>query len=196
MVNQLDSDELVEPHVRGTCNAGSVEPQSALLVVIPEVEPLVGRLRAELDEHAALGVPAHITIMAPFLPPATIDDDVHAALREITGAVPAFDVRFEELGWFRDDVFWLAPEPTDPFIALTEAVRERFGLEPYQGEHGTEIVPHLTVGYRGPVERLRAAAAEVRRGLPTTAPVRGMRLLTGTTDLASWTTVAEFSLTG
>lgn len=45
-----------------------MEPRSAVIVPVPAAEPLVGPLRAELDSHAGIGVPAHVTVMAPFLP--------------------------------------------------------------------------------------------------------------------------------
>ncbi|OLT11498.1 hypothetical protein BJF78_04905 [Pseudonocardia sp. CNS-139] len=172
-----------------------MEYRSALLVIVPEAEPLVGPLRAALDGNAALGVRAHVTVMAPFLPPAEIDDGVHAALREIAAGVPAFDVRFAGVGWF-DESVWLVPEPAAPFVTLTRAVAARFGLRPYGGEYGDDVVPHLTVGHRAPAQRLRAAAAEVERGLPLMAPVRTLSLLTGTEKEESWRVVAEFPLTG
>jgi 2'-5' RNA ligase len=169
---------------------------SALIVPVPEAEPLVGRLRAELDASAALGVPAHVTIMFPFVPPAAIDDAVLAAAREIFAAVPAFEVRFPRVKWFDDDVVWLAPEPAEPFVALTEAVRARFGLDPYEGAHGPGVVPHLTVGNGAPLPRLRDVAAELETGLPVRASVRSVRLAAGRETPGSWRTVAEFSLSG
>jgi hypothetical protein len=45
--------------------------ESAIVVRIPETERLVGRFRADLDVAAALGVPAHVTVLAPFVPPAS-----------------------------------------------------------------------------------------------------------------------------
>ena len=39
--------------------------ESALLVAVPEAEPLVGALRLVHDPSAAVGVPAHITILLP-----------------------------------------------------------------------------------------------------------------------------------
>jgi hypothetical protein len=42
--------------------------ETALIVEVPAAEPAVGHYRAELDANAGLGIPAHITILAPFLP--------------------------------------------------------------------------------------------------------------------------------
>ena len=172
-----------------------VEPAlSAVVVAVPEAEPLVGDLRAALDPAATLGVPAHVTIMFPFVPPAALDDAAHATLAELFAAVPAFDARFERVAWFDEDVVWLAPEPSAPFVTMTRTLGERFGLQPYGGEHGTDVVPHLTVGHGGPVPRLRAAAAGLERGLPVRTAVRSVRLMAGSRTPGSWTTVAEYSL--
>jgi hypothetical protein len=90
----------------------------------------------------------------------------------------------------------VAPEPAEPFVALTRAVSSRFGLKPYDGEHGDGVVPHLTIGHRAPIERLRAAEAEVAAGPPVRAAVRSALLMTGTRDPGSWTTLAELPLGG
>ena len=50
-----------------------MEPElSAVIVPVPEVEPPVRDLRRELDPSAAGGVPAHVTVMYPFLAPRTV----------------------------------------------------------------------------------------------------------------------------
>ena len=139
-----------------------------MIVPVPAAEPLVGALRAELDGHA---VPAHVTVMAPFLPTAALDAATVAELAATVATVPAFDVEFRAVCWFDERLVWLAPEPAGPFVELTRAVGDRFGLLPYGGEHGAEPVPHLTVAYDAPVERLRAAAAELARGLPVSTRI-------------------------
>jgi 2'-5' RNA ligase len=166
---------------------------SAVVVPVPEAEHRVGALRSTLDPSAVLGVPAHVTIMFPFVPPAHIDDDVLATLADVFAAAPAFEVEFSTTGWFEDAVWW-APEPAAPFVALTHAVSARFGLEPYEGVHGDGIVPHLTIGHRAPIEQLRAAEAEVAAGPPVRAAVRSALLMTGSRTPASWTTLAELPL--
>jgi len=169
-----------------------VEPElTAVIVAVPGAEPLVGDLRSELDVHAAGGVPAHVTVLFPFLPLSGIDVP---ALRKVIAATPAFTVTFRRVGWFGDDVVWLAPEPADPFVALALAVRERFGTVPYGGEHGPEPVPHLTVGHQAPLPRLRDAAAQLEAGLPFRAEIRAAQLVVGSREPDSWRTVAELPL--
>ncbi|MBN9098258.1 MAG: 2'-5' RNA ligase family protein [Pseudonocardia sp.] len=171
---------------------GPVEPElTAVVVPVAEAEPLVRDLRLELDASAARGVPAHVTVLFPFLPLAEID---LPALREVVAATPSFTATFCRVDWFGDDVVWLAPEPADPFVRLTLAVQERFGAVPYGGEHGREPVPHLTVGHDAPLPRLRAVAAHLETGLPFTAEIRAAQLLAGSRLPDSWRTVARLPL--
>lgn len=59
---------------------------TALVIVVPEAEPAVAPWRAALDRAASLGVPAHITVLYPFLSPERIGDSVLDGLRELRRA--------------------------------------------------------------------------------------------------------------
>jgi 2'-5' RNA ligase superfamily len=170
--------------------------ESAVLVPVPEAEPAVGRHRARLDRAAAQGVPAHVTVLYPFVPPAEITAATIEALAAAVGCVAAFDCRFAVTAWFGEEVVWLAPRPDAPFRALTRAVCAAFpGYLPYRGAHD-DAVPHLTIGDRPPggASDLRAAEADVLRALPVRARISRAWLMTGTSEPDSWHTVAELPL--
>src|SRR6266851_12557 len=135
----------VRRHATPTGDTWPVQPtESAVVVRTPEAEALVGR--ADLDVAAGLGVPAHVTVLAPFVAPNLLGDEMIGALAEAIGSVRSFDVTFARVAWFDRSVLWLAPEPAEPFQALTDAVWRRFpDCPPYRGEH-QDVVPHLTVG--------------------------------------------------
>ena len=78
--------------------------QSALIVAVPEAEPAVGALRARYDSSASWGVPAHITLLYPFLPPGAITVDVLSAIQQIVWAVPRFRLSLTRVAWFGDRV--------------------------------------------------------------------------------------------
>ena len=61
------------------------ELESALLLLVPVAEAAVGAQRARLDSSARDGVPAHVTVLYPFLPPAEIGPGPVAG----SGIVPA-----------------------------------------------------------------------------------------------------------
>jgi hypothetical protein len=168
--------------------------ESAVLVLIPEAESAVASYRAELDEAAGLGVPAHVTVLSPFVPPERVDEAVISALQGAVRSVPAFDVTFARLRWFDKSVLWLAPEPAEPFLALTAAVRRTFpGYEPYGGEIA-DVVPHLTVGLNQAGDVLDSASRAIEPSLPVTARVSKAVLMQGSQQPMSWTVVANLPL--
>ena len=168
-------------------------PQSALIVEIPEAEPAVGPLRDRLDANARLGVPAHVTVVYPFAPPATIDAAARQRLTDLFGSVPSFGVRLDRTGWFGPDVLWLGPADPAPFRVLTERVVAAFpAYPPFEGRFA-EVIAHLTVGQGQPVGELRAAEEAVRAGLPIEATVRAVTLLTSEPG-RRWQRAARFSL--
>ena len=87
------------------------ETESAVLVPVPEAERVVSRHRARLDGAAALGVPAHVTVLFPFVPPSAITATTLESLAAAVASVGAFDCEFAVTAWFGSDVLWLAPRP-------------------------------------------------------------------------------------
>ena len=67
--------------------------QSALIVTIPEAEEAVGLHRAQFDEPAGFGIPAHVTVLSPFLPPAEVDAHVVGTLAAASKAGAAKPIR-------------------------------------------------------------------------------------------------------
>jgi 2'-5' RNA ligase len=101
------------------------------------------------------GVPPHVTLLIPAPP------DMGAAEAALTEFSP-FDVTFRQLDRF-PGTLWLAPEPTTPFVAMTEALVRQFpDHPPYEGMFET-VTPHLTVAQG---EDLDEAAAALTKRLP------------------------------
>ena len=168
--------------------------ETAVVVRIPEAEHIVGPLRARLDPAAALGVPAHVTVLAPFVPPGGLNDAARSALAAAVASVSAFDVTFARVAWFAREVVWLAPDPAAPFGALTKAVWDRFPACPPYGGAFPDVVPHLTIGADQPAEVLGAAGNAVESGLPISARITTVTLMEGSREPDSWRVVAEFPL--
>jgi 2'-5' RNA ligase len=163
-------------------------------VPVPEAEPLVEPWRSRYDATSSAGLPAHITIVFPFVPPERVDEEVANDLRRMLGAVPAFDFSLVRTARFPDaGVLYLVPEPREPFVRLIDAVTSRYPEhQPYEGVHA-EIIPHLTV------VRVRDAGDdpgvldEVDRaivdGLPIAARVGELWLMAGD---GRWETMERF----
>lgn len=168
--------------------------RSALVVLIPEAGREVEAARTSLDSGAALGVPAHVTVLFPFMPAGDIDDDVLVELSTVFCGVPSFDAVFDTVGWFGESVVFLAPWSGAEFCRLTEAVVTRWPQwPPYEGVYDGSS-PHLTIGDSGSVDDLRAAAESVVGRLPITSRVSEVNLFVGTSKPGSWSSQAKFPL--
>ncbi len=120
-----------------------------MLLPVPAAEPAVGPHRARLDAAARDGVPAHLTVLYPFLPPDQVDDAVLAALGRLFAGFPAFAFTLDRVAWFGEQVVWLAPHDPAPFRAIMTATCAAYpDCPPYGGQH-TEVIPHLTLGHLG-----------------------------------------------
>jgi hypothetical protein len=174
--------------------------ETALLLPVPAAEPAVGQHRARLDEAARDGVPAHITVLYPFLPPAGIDEALLASLGTMFAGHAAFGFTLDKVGWFSEETVWLGPRAAAPFSALTGLIAAAFpSCPPYGGQHA-EVIPHLTIGHLGGPQALRAAAESVRPRLPIEAVATEVILMAGPrpgnpdTPPGQWRTIAAFPL--
>ena len=99
-------------------------------------------------------LPPHVTVLYP------APDDVVAIARALE-PFDQFDVTFARLDRF-PGTLWLAPEPAEPFMAMTEAMVSRFPRrQPYGGVFRS-VIPHLTVAQAS----LDDMAAQVEPLLP------------------------------
>ena len=70
------------------------------------------------------GVPVHITLIFPFMTAADLDADLIAEVSALIGTATSFRFALQETDRFPAALF-LAPNPAEPFIRLTEAITER-----------------------------------------------------------------------
>jgi 2'-5' RNA ligase len=167
-----------------------------VIVPVPAADPLVDRHRRHLDAAASWGVPAHISVLYPFVEPAEVDDQVIAALAAAIGSVAAFDCCFERTGWFGEEGVWLDPEPAGWFRDLTKAVWSAFpDHAPYGGAHD-DVIPHLTIAERrlGDLAAVQAAERAVQTGLPLSTRIERVLLIAGTQARSSWRILHELPL--
>jgi 2'-5' RNA ligase len=169
--------------------------QSALLVPVPEAEPLVGAWRAVHDPSARTGVPAHITLVVPWIPPEQIKQEHLEELEGLVGGEEPFEYSLDRVSWFGERVLWLAPTPAGPFKRLTTVLADRFDTPPWQGEFA-EVVPHLTVGLAGHARgsTLSDAAEDLAAKLPVNCRAEEVDVMCG--DGANWETVRRVFLKG
>jgi len=120
-----------------------------------------------MDPSAAAGIPAHVTLLYPFMPVDGLDDEVRRKVGRIVAAEPSFTVNFRDIARF-PNVVYLPPEPPDPFRRMTTALAQEFpDYPPYEGVYET-LIPHLTVAQDVPDDYYAAA----EHALPQALPVR------------------------
>jgi 2'-5' RNA ligase len=151
--------------------------ESAVVIGVPEAAPLVEGWRRQHTYDGPLGVPAHVTLLYPFVPAERIDD-AKPRVAQIVAQAPVFDAVFRRTARF-PSVLYLAPEPAERFLALTKAlVAEWPEHPPYAGAVDVDgVIPHLTVAESEDARLLDAIAAELEPKLPIETHVDSAALL-------------------
>lgn len=180
---------------RGRGSFFTSEPQSAVLVPVPEAEVLVGAWRALNDPRATTGVPAHITLILPWVPPEQLKAEHFEELDDLLADQLCFPYTLERACWFGERVLWLAPTPAEPFKRLTARLADHFDTPPWEGKFD-EVVPHLTVGLAGhaPGPSLADAEADISARLPLRCEARQVDVMCG--DGRRWSVVHQVPLRG
>jgi 2'-5' RNA ligase len=145
--------------------------KTAFVVRVPEAEVHVRELRERFDPSARLGVPAHITILVPFMAPEQLNNPVLAAIAGAFSQFDPFTFELKGVGRFHATAY-LVPDPAEPFIALTNALLEMFpDFPPYGGAYAS-VVPHLTVADGDPA-RAEVAERQLTRLMESRGPIHG-----------------------
>lgn len=151
--------------------------ESAVVVRVPALDEQITNLRGRFGlPRKPNGIAPHVTLIVPFLTRQTLaEEDALAALGELCAAVAPFDVTFARTARF-PHVLYLAPEPAEPFIALTHALMARWPqLKPYAGSE-KQVTPHLTVTTSRPPKVFHQVDEALRPLLPIRAQVEAAQL--------------------
>jgi 2'-5' RNA ligase superfamily len=88
------------------------EHETAVVVPVPDAEPVVSAWRDQFDSSAAQGMPAHVTALYPFLPAERLETQALTRLRRLCAERPVLKVEFRRTARF-PGVLYLEPEPSD-----------------------------------------------------------------------------------
>lgn len=142
----------------------SVPAESAIVLPVDDAEPIVSHLRSLHDPAARFGVPAHITLLYPFLPPSRVMNEIDALVR-LFAEVPGFEFSLAGVRRFPATAY-LHPDPPARFVQLTEMIARRWPeFQPYGGAFST-VIPHLTVADHVGADVLDAVERIVSSHLP------------------------------
>ncbi len=168
-----------------------VPDESAIVIKVPQAESVVGAFRSSLDPSAAWGMPAHVTLLYPFVSPAAIDEYVIQKLAKVMSMYEPFMVEFSHVKWFGEQVLWLAPQPDSAFRSLMTALFDAFPeCLPYGGSI-EDPTPHLTVADGASMERMREVESILCAELPIHASFDAVSVMVGSQQQGTWTTIAE-----
>ena len=101
---------------------GPSQRESGLFLPVPSAERHVGVLRQRFDPGS---MPAHVTILYPFVAPESITGAVVDDLSELLGSIEPFDFTLGDIRWFDEQVMYLAPDPCASFVDLTTRISAR-----------------------------------------------------------------------
>jgi len=108
-----------------------------------KLPPRLERLRRRHVPDAPLGVPAHQTLLYPFVPADVLDATVRARLATIFTTTPAFDFELAKIARWPDTLY-VRPAPAAPFASLATRLAEAWPEYPLYGR-GVGFAAHVTI---------------------------------------------------
>jgi 2'-5' RNA ligase len=165
---------------RGETQAGT-SVETAIVIVVPESEPVIGRWVREHTTAGAQGMPPHVTLLYPFMDTSEYTARVEGRVGDVLRGAGVMPIPFSlsHAAYFRGDpnTLYLAPEPAAPFQAVTnELAREFPAYPPYRGVHA-EVIPHLAVAQSNDAGSLTRIEEEVSVKLPIEAVAGEVQLM-------------------
>jgi 2'-5' RNA ligase len=163
--------------------------ETALVVLFPELEPLIGGWRRRHTGDGARGMPAHVTLVIPFADSSQVDGLLDR-LSQLLASFAPFETALAETARF-PGLLYLDPQPRERFIEITEALAEAFPEFPPYGGEFDEVVPHVSVA-QADDQVLAAAERELAPQLPVKTRVERAWLVEDTP--AGWRRHTAFPL--
>jgi 2'-5' RNA ligase len=155
--------------------------ESALVVLVPELDVVVGEWYRRHTNAGWRGLPPHVTLLFPFLDTAGLGEEPAGRVAEAFAPFAPFHVTFAETARFSGDqeTLYLRPEPADPFVSMTDALVAAFPEQQPYGGAFEEVIPHLTVA-DGPAPLLEEIEHELAARLPVAVRVERVWLVVDT----------------
>jgi 2'-5' RNA ligase len=141
-------------------------------LIIPVTEAVfLQPFREHYLHRPGVTMPPHITVPAPFKPLRELAKDNYRTLTTRCASFPSFAFTLGQLDRFAEwGVLYLAPEPIEPFMALSEALSAP--ASPPLEDHA-RIVFHLTLARKQPPD-LDQLEAEFNRTYGGQLPLRAV----------------------
>jgi 2'-5' RNA ligase len=123
---------------------GSPSERSAV-IVRAALPTSLERVRRRSVWNAPDRVPAHLTMLYPFVAPDRLHSDVRIALAAVAARVAPFEYRLVGAAVWPQTVY-VAVDPVEAFLALHRELQAAFPAFPIYGpDPGFDFVPHVTI---------------------------------------------------
>jgi hypothetical protein len=152
--------------------------ETAIVVPVPEADPLIDRWRRKNTTSGAEGMPAHITLIHPFADTSQYASGLGHIVEATMAGMGEVDYSLVSTAYFRGmpSTLYLVPEPPDPFVTMTKALADEFPQYPPYGGMFSEIIPHVTVAQHDDPDLLGEIEQDVKRSLPIQARASAVAL--------------------
>lgn len=163
--------------------------ETGLVLALPRLDAPLRRWRRH-DPATRLGMPAHVTLIYPFMDSRAFDAAARSRVEAAIGPFGPLKLTFDRLGDFEGGV-WLEPDDHGPALRLIEALTAVFPEHPPFGGAFAQIIPHLTIAQAAPgvLARIRAEAPGV---LPLRARAEAVSLYGRSEE--GWIPLERFAL--
>jgi 2'-5' RNA ligase len=138
-------------------------PRSAVVLPV-RLPPLLEQLRRRHVPNAKLGVPAHVTLLYPFVPSERLSGADIARLRDRARTLAPFGYRLEQIARWPEAIY-VVPAPEAPFDALAAAMAADWPQYPLYGS-AQPFAAHVTLAEPGSDTALEEIELAARMSLP------------------------------
>ncbi|MEO8272892.1 MAG: 2'-5' RNA ligase family protein [Chloroflexota bacterium] len=174
---------------------GELGPPSERSAVIVRATLPAGleRLRRTSVRDSIEGVPAHLTMLYPFVHPALLGPAIRRGIASVAAASRPFEYRLVGSATWPDTVY-VAVEPVAPFVELQRRLGAAFPDFPIYGtDPGFEFVPHVTIAEGRVIHDPATLAHPGWRSLPRPGLAAAIEVIARPTN-APWRTIWRLPL--
>lgn len=166
--------------------------QTGLVIPVSAADALLASVKARYPGAVREGVPAHVSLLYPFVAVAELDERVTIGLGELLVEQTPMRVQFAEC-YRRGGFVALRPDPIGGLQDLVSEARRRWpDVVPYEGIYD-DVEPHLTVALRCSEETAVTIEQEVTAELPISTELREAWLVAFE---GQWTLRGQFKFGG
>lgn len=171
--------------------------ESALVLSVPEAEELVGPYRRKYTTDGAIGMPAHITILYPFIKNEEWNDKNRSTLLETVSNISPFSFELSKLNCFREhNVLYLEPLPIKEILRVVQVMLQTFPeYPPYGGEIPLDkLRPHLTMAVGSNRKEISSIEKKIFKEIASNLPLKvyARVLLLAIKTAGEWTILERF----